>query len=49
MIVPKMTHAKESGNPKISGVGEEKSVYPGHTKKELKVMMTRQNKILLCL
>ena len=49
MIVPKMTQAKESGNPRISGVGEEKSAYPGHTKKRLNKMMMIQKKILLSL
>lgn len=49
MIVPKMTQINESGNPRMSGVGEEKSAYPGHTKNRLINMITVQNKILLFL
>jgi len=45
-MVQKMTHANESGKPKIRGVAEENSVYPGHIRKTVMVIITMQKRIL---
>ena len=45
-MVQKMIHAKESGNPKISGVAELNSAYPGQMMKSAIRVMVMQNQNL---
>lgn len=42
-MVQKMIHAKESGNPRINGVADEKIRYPGQIRKiEISVATTQK-------
>ncbi len=46
MMVQKMIHANDRGNPKIKGVAEEKSGYPGQIMDSVMRIITTQKMIL---